>query len=266
MQVRHIQNLVDGEIEAPVRERHRIRVGTAEQFQGDERDVVLLSMVIDGDHTRMIGGRDAARRLNVAASRARDQMWLFTSVTADRLRSEDLRHSLLTYMQSPPVLQGTSPRLEDVSEDERCAPFDSLFEQRVFRRIRARGYHVVPQWRVGNKRIDLVVVGRSGRLAVECDGSPYHSTPEQLRQDFERERELRRAGWQFFRIRSSDFELSPETALEGLWKRLDDLGIQPNATPKETERSDEEWSPAPLDDEASETNTDAGDGTHALLA
>ena len=266
MQVRHLQNLVDSEIEAPVRERHRIRVGTAEQFQGDERDVILLSMVIDGDRTRMVGGRDAARRLNVAASRARDQMWLFTSVTADQLRSEDLRHSLLTYMQSPPVLQGTSPRLEDVSEEERCAPFDSLFEQKVFRSIRARGYHVVPQWRVGNKRIDLVVVGRSSRLAVECDGSPYHSTPEQLRQDFERERELRRAGWQFFRVRSSDFELCEETALEGLWKRLDALGIEPNVTPKETERAGEEWTPAPLDDAASETGTDAENDTDAPLA
>ncbi|QEU89299.1 AAA domain-containing protein [Streptomyces viridosporus] len=247
-QTRLLEDLIDMRIDASIRERHNIRVGTAEQFQGDERDVILLSLVVDADNTRALTGQGDGRRFNVAASRARDQMWLFTSVTPDHLRSRDLRHSLLTYMQAPPELQGTSPALFSVSSDERCEPFDSLFEQRVFRRIKERGYHVVPQWKVSGKRIDLVVVGDAGRLAVECDGSPYHSTPDQIRDDYERERELCRAGWQFWRVRSSEFALSPEDSLAPLWKRLDALGICPGVTEEAQSDSGSMWAPVEMDD------------------
>ncbi|MFG2890784.1 AAA domain-containing protein [Streptomyces sp. NPDC048248] len=247
-QTRLLENLIDTRIDSTIQERHNIRVGTAEQFQGDERDVILLSLVIDADHIRTMTGLPQGRRFNVAASRARDQMWLFTSVTPDQLNSRDLRHSLLTYMQAPPELQGTSPSLSVVSPDEQCEPFDSLFEQRVFRRIKERGYHVVPQWKVSGKRIDLVVVGEAGRLAVECDGSPYHSAPDQIRDDYERERELRRAGWQFWRVRSSEFALSPEDSLAPLWKRLDALGIQPGVTEEPQEDPGSAWAPVDVDD------------------
>ncbi|MGW2986726.1 AAA domain-containing protein [Streptomyces goshikiensis] len=247
-QVRLLENLIDTRIDSTIRERHNVRVGTAEQFQGDERDVVLLSLVIDADHTRALTGQGDGRRFNVAASRARDQMWLFTSVTPDQLHSRDLRHSLLTYMQAPPEIQGTSPSLSAVSADERSEPFDSLFEQRVFLRIKERGYHVVPQWKVAGKRIDLVVVGETGRLAVECDGSPYHSNPDQIRDDYERERELRRAGWQFWRVRSSEFALSAEDSLAPLWKRLDALGIHPGVTEEVESEVASAWAPVDMDD------------------
>ncbi|MET7766188.1 hypothetical protein ABZS71_30920 [Streptomyces sp. NPDC005393] len=155
---------------------------------------------------------------------------------------------LLTYMQAPPELQGTSPSLSAVSTDEHCDSFESLFEQRVFRRIKERGYHVVPQWKVSGKRIDLVVVGEAGRLAVECDGSPYHSTPDQIRDDYERERELRRAGWRFWRVRSSEFALSPEESLTPLWKRLDALGIRPGVTEEAQGDTGGGWAPVEMDD------------------
>ncbi|MFC8176012.1 AAA domain-containing protein [Streptomyces sp. NPDC057325] len=247
-QTRLLEDLIDTRIDPPIRERHNIRVGTAEQFQGDERDVILLSLVVDANNVRALTGQGDGRRFNVAASRARDQMWLFTSVTPDQLRSRDLRHSLLTYMQAPPELQGASPALSAVSPDERCKPFDSLFEQQVFRRIKERGYHVVPQWEVSGKRIDLVVVGETGRLAVECDGSPYHSTLDQIHDDDERARELRRAGWQFWRIRSSEFALSPEDSLAPLWKRLDALGIRPGVTEELQGNSQSTWTPVDMDD------------------
>lgn len=247
-QTRLLENLIDTRIDPAIRERHNIRVGTAEQFQGDERHVILLSLVVDAGHTRALTSQGDGRRFNVAASRARDQMWLFTSVTPDQLRSRDLRHSLLTYMQAPPELQGTSPSLSAVSPDEPCKPFESLFEQRVFRRIKERGYHVVPQWKVSGKRIDLVVVGEAGRLAVECDGSPYHSNLDDIREDYERERELRRSGWEFWRVRSSEFALSPEDSLAPLWKRLDDLGIRPGVTEEAQGDAGSTWTPVDIDD------------------
>ncbi|MFD8079339.1 AAA domain-containing protein [Streptomyces sp. NPDC059718] len=260
-QTQLVQNLIDTRIDPAARERHKITVGTAEQFQGDQRDVILLSMVIDGDNTRAVTSRDDQRRFNVAASRARNQMWLFHSVTPDQLSSKDLRHSLLTYMLNPPPPYPPSPPLGTVSPDHEQAPFQSLFEQKVFLHIKERGYHVVPQWEVNGKFIDLVVIGDHGRLAVECDGSPYHSSPEQIRHDTERERELRRAGWTFWRIRSSAFALSPQEALTGLWEQLEVLGIQPmpSVTDPHTAGPAAAWTPVDLPDDDGDDEEDEDD-------
>src|SRR5690606_10075732 len=114
----------------------------------------------------------------------------------------------------------------DVRPDEPHPAFDSLFEQRVFLRIRERGYHVVPQFEVNGRRIDLVVSGAQGRLAVECDGDYWHG-PEQREADLDRERELKRAGWRFWRVRESEFYFDPDAALAPLWEELERRGIRP---------------------------------------
>jgi very-short-patch-repair endonuclease len=227
-------------------ERRAIRVGTPPDFQGDERDIVLLSLVTAPDHTRRQPQTrlDAQRSYNVAASRARDQLWLFHSVMVDRLRPDDLRAQLLTYMTSAPVAAAAAMP-EDVREDERHPDFDSLFEQRVFRRIQQRGYHVTPQVEVNSRRIDLVVTGAQGKLAVECDGDAWHSSPEQMASDFARELELRRCGWEFWRIRESRYYLDPEAALADLWLALDRRGIGPTQIDAEGAALTA-WTPRPL--------------------
>ncbi|WP_246340871.1 C-terminal helicase domain-containing protein, partial [Streptomyces lunaelactis] len=68
-QARLLADLSDTQIELPIRERHNMRVGTAEQFQGEERDVILLSLVGDADNARALTGQGDGRRFNVAASR-----------------------------------------------------------------------------------------------------------------------------------------------------------------------------------------------------
>jgi very-short-patch-repair endonuclease len=214
-------------VDAEEWERRKLRIGTPPDFQGDERDVVFLSLVTAPDHKRAAQTRmDAQRSYNVAASRARDQLWLFHSVAADQLKPGDLRSQLLTYMASKPVA-AAADMPADVTENERHLSFDSLFEQRVFLHIRQRGYHVTPQVEVNGRRIDLVVTGAQGKLAVECDGDAWHSSPEQVASDFARELELRRCGWQFWRIRESRYYLDPEESLADLWLTLDKRGIGP---------------------------------------
>ena len=84
-------------------QERRLRVGTPESFQGTERDVVFLSMVVavDGGGRSAETFEDARRRYNVAASRARDQVWLFHSVHLDDLSPEDLRYRYLEFASGP---------------------------------------------------------------------------------------------------------------------------------------------------------------------
>jgi very-short-patch-repair endonuclease len=171
-------------------------------------------------------------------------------VRPDQLSSKDLRKSLLTYMLNPPSQQQSMPELGDVRDDVRQSPFDSLFEQRVFLRLRQRGYCVIPQYPVNDRRIDLVVIGSGRRLAVECDGRAWHTSPDQVRDDLERERELRRLGWKFCRIRESEFYFDPDRALQPLWVELERRGIKPGVTLKDARSgSTSEWSPIDLPDE-----------------
>lgn len=133
-QVQLIHNMLLDRLDPKEWEKRRLRVGTPPDFQGDERDIVFLSMVI-AERRSAVTSTEWQRRFNVAASRAKDQMWLFHSISPDLLSPACLRRSLLTYMLNPPAALGPEP-LSDVTADEPHADFDSLFEQRVFLRIR----------------------------------------------------------------------------------------------------------------------------------
>ena len=258
-QVRLLENLIDAEFEETAIEERGLRVGVPAAFQGDERDVILLSMVIAAPAVARTS-RDDQRRYNVAASRAKDQMILFISIDPSRLKEVDLRSSLVRYMQSPPPALTPSPVDPAlVRSDELSHPFDSLFEQRVYLKIVERGYYVLPQLAAGQRRIDLVVIGASARLAVECDGDYWHGDRERQHEDLRRERELVRVGWKFWRVRESVFNFDPDKALEPLWDRLATSGIEPDVTPVWTSPSSDTpaWEPIDLPDDDAEETDDA---------
>lgn len=222
-----------------------MRCGDARDFQGSQRDVMFLSLVEappeDGSAIRAQTKQDLRQRLNVAASRARDQQWLFHSVLPEQLNPQDLRTPLLRHCLTVIAWFGNqeatvpAPVSEDVLDGQR---FDSLFEQRVFNRIVERGFVVEPQVQVGSRRIDLVVVGAESRLAVECDGDVWHG-PDDYAKDIARQRELERADWTFVRIRESEFYANRSAALDPLWATLDEHGIEPPALQTSSDASSE---------------------------
>lgn len=214
-------------------EERRLRAGNAEAFQGDERHVMFVSMVSSLQSTSgparigPLSKESDQQRLNVAASRAQDQVWLFHSVQPGDLSQKDLRRRYLQYVIKPAEEQDALD-IGEISPRERHEAFDSLFEQRVFLALRERGYRVRPQVKVGHYRIDLVVEGGTRRLAVECDGDAFHGA-ESYADDVARQRDLERVGWTFWRVRGSAYSRDPVRALQPLWPLLDELGIEPAA-------------------------------------
>ena len=205
--------------------KRRIQCGNAAQFQGDERDVMFLAMV---DITTGKGPlplrQDGAdnmfkKRFNVAASRARDQMWVVHSMDPETdLKPGDIRRKLIEHARDPYALV----RLLDSKEQQT----ESEFEKLVLRRLIQADYRVTPQWAVGAYRIDLVVEGHGKRLAVECDGDRWHPR-EKLQEDMARQAILERMGWRFVRIRGSQFFRNPEQAMQVVFSRLQALAIPP---------------------------------------
>lgn len=237
-QINLINKLIAERISAKEIEARKIICGDAYSFQGDERDVICISMVVANSGERGIYAQTSEsykKRYNVAASRAREQMILFHSVTTNDLGSNDLRYALLSYCQNPrlePVgfgkdeLDKLKTKISGVrrTKGNQPEPFDSWFEVDVFMRITDRGFRVIPQYKVAGKRIDLVIDGPKGRVAVECDGDEWHG-PEDAAADFNRQRLLERCGFTFWRVVGSEYYLDPDKAVEPLWTLLTNLGF-----------------------------------------
>lgn len=246
-QVDEIRNELIKRIGIDQWEDRRLRVGTPPDFQGDERSVVFLSMVVAPNQPFVaLTANQYKRRFNVAASRAQDQLWLFHSVTVDRLKRADLRNSLLGYVTSISPAPA-DPMPLDVTRDVRHPGFATLFQQQIFADMRDRGYHVNPGVEVNNRRIDLVVTGRAARLAVECDGDTFQSSPQRRRADLEREQELKRCGWTFWRVRESEYYLDQEASMSSLWTTLEAAGITPDSVHEESGPArSADWAPVDL--------------------
>jgi very-short-patch-repair endonuclease len=199
----------------------RLRVGDAYTFQGDERDVVLVSMVVSEKDPRIAAftKRDYHRRINVAASRARDQVWIFHSVRPGALLADDARGRLLSYVIDLP---------SEASTADPSAHCESDFEREVLKLLVSRGFRPIPQFRIGGYRIDFVLNAPDGRrLAIECDGDTYQG-PEQWESDMRRQSVLERVGnCVFVRIRGSVFAREPEVAMRPVWQRIGELEITP---------------------------------------
>jgi very-short-patch-repair endonuclease len=220
-----IQSLLHKRIDSVELEKRRILAGISAEFQGDERDIILLSLVDSAPEDAALRTvREGAyelvkKRYNVAASRARDQLWVVYSFDADHdLKTDDLRFQLLQHAQQPNLSPPGSQR-------DRLEP-ESPLEREVAKRLAAAGYRVKQQESVGHFRIDMVIESDGKRLAVECDGDRYR-TPESISEDTARQAVLERLGWEFVRIRGSAFYRDPDAALRRVFDRLEELGIKP---------------------------------------
>ena len=225
-QAAKMQQIILQKIEPSIIEKRQILCGNASHFQGDERDVVFLSLVDsnegDGPLSKAGEGADQSRkqRYNVAASRARDQLWVIHSLDYTRdLQSGDLRRDLLEYADNPNAYDQLASSVKAHSE--------SPFEEAVGKSLVAAGYHIVQQWQVGAYRIDMVALFESKKVAIECDGDRFHNGDEKIRADMERQAILERIGWRFIRIRGSEYYRNPEIAMNRIYHELNEFDIWP---------------------------------------
>ena len=221
-QALHIWNLLTEELGPELMARHRIACGDARTFQGKERHIMFLSMVVAPNERPAALSRDTFNhRFNVAASRAQDRMYLVRSVELSDLSQADrLRRSLIEHFASPFGQDET--RIENLR-----LLCESPFEREMYDSLIERGYRVTPQVKVGEYRIDLVVEGHNdARLAVECDGDRYHG-PDKWATDLARQRVLERAGWVFWRCFASTYVRRRGPVLADLESTLVERGVEP---------------------------------------
>lgn len=220
-----IDRKLQSKMDAKEYNNRNILCGNPANFQGDERDIVFLTMVdanSDEGPLRMqsYGNDDMyKKRYNVAVSRARDQLWVVHSLDADNdLKKGDMRKELLDYCNNYQTRQAEYQKMVVKAESE--------FEKRVMKFLIDRGYHITPQWEVGAFRIDVVISYKDKRVALECDGEQWHGE-DKLEEDMNRQSILERLGWRFIRIRGSEFFSDEFNTMNHVITKLNELEIYP---------------------------------------
>ncbi|GAA1918876.1 hypothetical protein GCM10009837_50100 [Streptomyces durmitorensis] len=200
-------------------------VKNLETVQGDERDVIILSIGYGPDHRGKllsafgpINREGGWRRLNVAVTRARRRMEVVASFHGGDLpdsAKKSVQHlkRYLQYAQHGPAI------LQTEAADPDAAP-ESPFEEEVIDILRDWGYEVQPQVGVAGFRIDMAIrhPGAPGTyaLGIECDGAMYHSSRAARDRDRLREAVLRDLGWKLHRIWGTDWYRNRRDAMARL--------------------------------------------------
>jgi very-short-patch-repair endonuclease len=212
----------EDEVEEPV------FIKNLENVQGDERDVIIFSICYGPDHTGIvslnfgpINRTGGERRLNVAITRARRELLVFTSLRADminlaRTKAVGAAHlkTFLDYAERGPIALPSANSVHDTAECE------SPLEQEIHDALLRRGWRLHKQVGCSGYRIDLAVMHpeREGRYAIgiECDGANYHRARSARDRDRLRDSVLKDLGWRLERVWSTDWWTDSERELEKL--------------------------------------------------
>jgi very-short-patch-repair endonuclease len=198
-QAQLIQQRLNTRLPAAAAERHNLRVFTANKFQGDERDVILMSLCLapNGPPGARFFINKEKRLLNVAVSRARAVCHVFG----------DLDHAAACGIPHVEALARRFRRGQhrpgEAAVDDR---FDSPWEKHLHDALVARGVSPIPQYAFGGRFLDLALIDETAtparRLDIEVDGVAYHQddTGERLPTDLWRDHQLRGLGWTVLRF------------------------------------------------------------------
>ena len=202
-----------------IKER-KIKIGNSYEFQGDERDVIILSMVIskkqDDGETRIVKSlttKEFERSFNVAASRAKEQVILVYSIHPNELSKECLRYKLITYYN-------TFDKNEKIDRDIKL---NTDFEKELYIELRKNKIEAMSHFKIGKYELDFVIDDENGKkIAIQCDGDECKSK-EEYEADISEQDVLIRCGWKFIRVRASQFYANKEKTVSELIIKINNI-------------------------------------------
>ncbi len=218
-------------------------VKNLENVQGDERDVILFSIGYGPDQYGRVSmtfgplnRRGGERRLNVAITRARVELVVFSTLRSEQIDLSRTRATGVEHLKFFLEYAERGPRaLLATAAASAGAEFDSPFEREVCRALEAKGHRVELQVGCAGYRIDLAIVDPDapGRflLGIECDGAMYHGSRIARERDRLRESVLRGLGWNLHRVWSTDWWDKPAREIEKIEEALREARLHPPGRP-----------------------------------
>lgn len=209
-------------------------VKNLESVQGDERDIMYFSITYGPDMAGTVSmnfgplNRDGGeRRLNVAVTRARHELRVFSSLRGEQMDLSRTKANGVRDLKHFLEFAEFGPRALAEAHHGSQGDFDSPFEASVATALGRKGWQVHTQIGASSFRVDLGVVHPdfAGRYlaGVECDGATYHRSATARDRDKLREQVLRGLGWEIVRIWSTDWWVNPGGTLERVHAALTEL-------------------------------------------
>ncbi len=242
-------------------------VKNLENIQGDERDVIFISVGYARDPSGYmamnfgpLSSQGGERRLNVLISRARERCEVFASITADDIDLQRAKSrgaaAFKTFLRfaATGVLDAQAPTGGD---------HDSDFERQVDVALQGLGYEVHRQVGTAGFIIDLAIVDpvQPGRylLGIECDGATYHSSRSARDRDRLRENVLKDRGWKIHRVWSTDWFHRPGEQLQKIVAAIEKARIDWDCD----EEAQDDHEEAPVEFEVTQTDFERGEEPEA---
>ena len=186
-------------------DRHDLLVGTAHSFQGEERDIMLLSFALDDDSPaasfRFLEKEDV---FNVAITRARRENRIFVSFGPARAPHGPASRFLAYARQVGREENGGLNRVESGTQP-------SLVELRSA--LEDRDFEVAERFPLGSFEIDLLCRGHGKSLAIDLIGFPG---PHAAAMSLERHLMMARAGIHLFPVTLLEWQCKREQVLREL--------------------------------------------------
>jgi very-short-patch-repair endonuclease len=204
-------------------------VKNLESVQGDERDVIMISVGYGKDASGYLSmsfgplnNDGGEKRLNVLITRAKERCEVFTNLTHDDIDLNRTKGQGVKAFKT--VLKYAATGIIDIPQAT-GKEADSPFEEAVCNQLEGLGYTVHQQVGSNGFFIDLAVVDpqQQGRyiLGIECDGASYHAARSARDRDRLRQNALEGMGWTFHRIWSTDWFRHPDVELKRLVEAIE---------------------------------------------
>ncbi len=208
-----------------------IFIKNLENVQGDERDVILFSVGYGPDKTGKVSmnfgplnNSGGERRLNVAVSRARYEMMVFSTLKPEQI---DLRRSsALGVAGLKAFLEFARNGRMAVSAGQVKAPTEHAeIIDAVAGEIRKMGYEVDTSVGRSAFKIDLAVLDpkndQNYLLGIICDGTRYYETKTERDREICQPGVLQGLGWKLMRLWSVDWLMNKEAVMDRIRKALE---------------------------------------------
>ena len=184
--------------------KHQVEIGTAHTFQGDERDIILMSWAFaDNSHAQSATFLQKPNLFNVAITRARYKVVNFVSRDITNLPEGHFRN-YISYIKE---YQNKQQALESLQIDEN--EYKNSLEQEVANKIRELDHEVLAGSEIAGLKADLLV---DKKFIVEIDG--VEDNVKQTVSNMKKQSILERCGFKVKRITYREWTYSPKLCLD----------------------------------------------------
>ncbi|UIR57063.1 DUF3320 domain-containing protein [Sphingobacterium sp. SRCM116780] len=225
-----------------------IFIKNLENVQGDERDVILFSIGYGPDENGVVSmnfgplNREGGwRRLNVAVTRAREEMKVFSTLRADQINlnrtaSEGVAglKNFLTFAERGYLaIEANQIKAEDTAIS---------LSQNIAKRLRAEGLVVNENIGTSDYKVDLGIVHphhpQRYILSILLDGDNYYEADTTNDRELVLPQMLESLGWNLYRIWSLDWIEHADSIVESVLERVNGLLLKTEKEPENTIEAD----------------------------